>query len=104
MGFTAVALGRMIGYPIVIGVHAYLALGQLQMTARAYLGHLAGFACGAAALVPGFLLAWSCRRRLAPGVRLAAIGGVSVLTSPPCLQIFHGLGIRRSCARCAADV
>ena len=77
MGFTAVALGRMIGYPIVIGVHAYLALGQLRLTPRAYLGHLAGLvACGAAAIVPGVLLGLVLPASLATGVRLAAIGGV----------------------------
>ena len=95
MGFTAVALGRMIGYPIVIAVHAFLALGQLQMTARTYVGHLASIvACGAAAIVPGVLLGMILPTTLASGIRLAAMSGISVLTLAALLSIFHGLGIR----------
>ncbi|NVB81248.1 MAG: oligosaccharide flippase family protein [Kofleriaceae bacterium] len=95
LSFVSVALGRMLGYPIVIAVHAYLALGQLKMTARAYVGHLAGIvACGAAALVPGLLFGLVLPASLSPLVRLVALGGVSVLTLAALLQIFHGLGVR----------
>ena len=74
---------------------AYLALGQLKMTARSYLGHLVGIvACGAAALVPGLLLGLVLPATLSPLVRLIALGGVSVITLAALLQIFHGLGIR----------
>lgn len=95
LGFTAVAIGRVIGYPIVIGVHAYLALGQLHLSGRSYVGHLVGIVASAtAALVPGLLLHFVLPDTLPHGLRLAAAGGVSIITLGVLLQRFHGLGIR----------
>jgi O-antigen/teichoic acid export membrane protein len=95
MSFVAVALGRMLGYPIVIGVHASIALGRLKMKVRHYVGQLAGIVASATiSLVPGLVLRVVLPESLPHGVRLAAIGGVSVITLGALLQIFHGLGIR----------
>ena len=107
MNIVAVALGRMLGYPIVIGVHAYLALGQLRMTARQYVGHLVGIvACGAAAIVPGILLVGIVLpATLSPLVRLVVLGAVSIRhCSALCCRSFTVSAFARSCARCAADV
>jgi O-antigen/teichoic acid export membrane protein len=95
LGFTAVAVGRMIGYPIVIAAHAYLALGQIELTARRYVGHLASIIlCGAAAVLPGLFLSYELPADLAMGYRLVAIGGASLTTLAILLSWFHGLGIR----------
>lgn len=95
MSFVAVALGRMLGYPIVIAVHAYIALGRLKMPPRNYVGHLAGIVASATiALVPGLILQIILPDSVPHGLRLAATGGISVLTLGALLQIFHGLGIR----------
>ncbi|MDB4962783.1 MAG: polysaccharide biosynthesis protein [Myxococcales bacterium] len=94
MGFTAVALGRMVGYPIVIAVHASLALGQLGMSAASYVRHLASIvACGVVAVVPGFVLSYLLPP-MATGLRLAAVGGISLLTLATLLARFHGLSLR----------
>ncbi len=94
MGFTAVALGRMVGYPIVIAVHARLAVGQLELGAWTYIKKLAAIVvCGAIAVVPGFALGHFLPDWVTAGERLIVAGGVSVATLAILLSKFHGLGV-----------
>lgn len=92
--YTAVALGRIIGYPIVISVHAAVALGRTELTIRTYVMHLASIvACGIVAVLPGFLIA-ELLPTSSPALRLLVIGGTSLLTLEVLLGAFHGLGLR----------
>ncbi|HSD89929.1 MAG TPA: oligosaccharide flippase family protein [Kofleriaceae bacterium] len=94
-GFTAVAIGRMIGYPIVISVHAYLVLGRLELTSRHYIGHLMSLvAVGVAAVIPGYIMSTVMSPTASPAARLFAIAGPSLATLEILLSRFHGLGLR----------
>lgn len=94
LGFTAVAVGRTVGYPLVIMAHAYLTLGQIELSARRYVGHLASIvACGAAAAIVGLAVSMMLPDAT-PLQRLVIIGGVSVLLLAALLSRFHGLGLR----------
>lgn len=95
LGITAVAVGRMVGYPLVILLHAYFALAELPIGARRYVGHLSGLvACGAAAVVPGFAVG-AILDGGSPSVRLAAIAGAALVTLFALLAVFHGLRPRK---------
>ncbi|MCE9577250.1 MAG: oligosaccharide flippase family protein [Deltaproteobacteria bacterium] len=86
LGFVAVAVGRIVGYPLVIALHASMTLTQLGRRTRDYVGrHLGILACGAvgvavgatiAVLMDGLTPAW----RL-PIVATAALGSVVWLLS-----------------------
>jgi hypothetical protein len=94
LGFTAVAVGRTLGYPIVIAVHARLALGQLKMSGWSYVGHLLSLVlCGAAAVAPGMIVI-ALMPHAAPGIRLLAGGGLSLVTLAILLARIHGFGVR----------
>lgn len=94
LGFTAVAVGRTLGYPLVIAVHARLALGQLSMSGWSYLGHLLSLTLvGAAAVVPGVVLLLFMPDA-APSVRLLAGGGLSLVVLAILLERIHGIGVR----------
>ncbi len=94
LGFTAVAVGRTLGYPLVIGVHARLALGQLSMSGWSYIKHLMSLILvGAAAVLPGVILLMFMPDA-GPGVRLLAGGGVSLATLAILLGRIHGIGVR----------
>jgi O-antigen/teichoic acid export membrane protein len=57
LGIMAVVIGRVIGYPLVIALHAAMTLRQLGLGARAYLGRHAGILlCGAIAVAVGLTL------------------------------------------------
>jgi PST family polysaccharide transporter len=94
MGYTAVAIGRTLGYPLVIAVHARLALGQLAMSGWSYVGHLLSLiACGAAAVVPGVIVI-ALMPSAAPAMRLLAGGGLSLVVLAILLSRIHGIGVR----------
>lgn len=94
-GYTSVAIGRMVGYPLVIALHARLALVELDLTIRHYARHLVGIVgCGAIAVVPGLALSVMIPDSTPNFIRLAAIGGVSVATVTFLLAAFYDLRLR----------
>lgn len=93
-GFIAVAVARIVGYPIVIALHAWLALGELRIRAWHYVHHLAGLiVCGAIAVVPGMVVA-EVMPATGAGLRLLVIGATSVATLLTLFAVFHGLSPR----------
>jgi O-antigen/teichoic acid export membrane protein len=94
IGYTAVAVGRMLGYPVVIAVHARLALGQLEMTGMSYVRHLMSLILlGAVSTVPGIVVI-ALLPGFAPAVRLLAGGGLSLVLLAILLSRIHGIGVR----------
>lgn len=94
LGFTAVAIGRMIGYPIVISIHAHVALSRIELTRTSYLRHLTSIvACGLVAVVPGLAIAHFVPFE-SSGLRLAASAGTGIVVLAALLSAFHGLGVR----------
>lgn len=94
MGFTAVAIGRILAYPIVISIHAKLALGQLALTGWSYVRHLAALiGCGVIAVVPGALALQLLDGATQP-LRLLVGGGLSLVTLAVLFAAIHGVGVR----------
>lgn len=94
LGYTSVAVARMVAYPIVIALHAKLALGEIALTARRYLTHLGGIvACGVGALVPAVAID-AILPVTTPVLRLAIVGGSAAAVALVLLSAFHGLGVR----------
>ncbi len=95
IGLIAVAIGRVVGYPIVIAFHAYLALGQAQLKVRHYIGGLIGIlGCGALAVAVGLAIRYGTASVLTPGWRLLAVTVGAVGTVMIALDRFQGLGVR----------
>jgi len=99
LGILAVAIGRVVGYPLVIGIHAYFALGQIQLSLRTYLSDFTGIVlCGLLALIPGLLVEFVGIRMLPGlpvGIRLVAATAASLLAIVILLDRLQGLGLRR---------
>ncbi|MGN6106116.1 MAG: oligosaccharide flippase family protein [Kofleriaceae bacterium] len=94
LGFQAVAIGRIVGYPIVIGLHAYLALSQLALGAGRYLAALLEIlGCGVLALAPGIAIEL-IGQALPPGLRLLFVALASLGAVGWLLSTFQGLGPR----------
>jgi O-antigen/teichoic acid export membrane protein len=95
LGFTAVAVGRTIGYPLVIIVHARMALGPIALPARRYVGHLIGIVgCGCGAVAVGLVIQ-ELLPGMSAGISLATAGGGALLVLAVLLAKTQGLGIRR---------
>ncbi|MCX5741109.1 MAG: oligosaccharide flippase family protein [Proteobacteria bacterium] len=93
LGFRAVAIGRVVGYPLVIALHAWFALGQLGLPARTYVRDLVGIlACGIIAIGPGLAIELLAPG-LAPAIRLPIVAVVSIVGVALALDRFQGLGI-----------
>lgn len=94
LGFEAVAVGRVIGYPIVIVLHAYLALTQLELTAARYFVTMAKIVgCGVAAIVPGLIVVY-LTRSLPIATQLIASALASLVAVAWLLATLQGLGVR----------
>lgn len=94
LGFVAIVVGRIVGYPIIIGLHAWLALRAMNMRTGGYLRHLIGVvACGAGAVVPGLAID-ALLHAQPPLVRLLAAGGGALLVVGVLLHVALGLGPR----------
>ena len=94
LGILAVVIGRIIGYPLVISLHASIALGQLRLSVVRYARDLFGLIlCGALAVVPGALLVWLAPG-LAPAVRLPLVAVLSLGTVAVLLSVLQDLGPR----------
>lgn len=92
VGVDAVAWGRMVGYPLVISLHAYFALSQMGLSGWTYVRDLGGIVlCGAIAAVPGVALEVFAPG-LAPGVRLIAVVVVTLVGVATTLHYLQGLG------------
>lgn len=101
-GLVAVALGRIIGYPTVIALHAYLALQQLKLRARDYVKDFVGIlACGLIAAVPGVLIEAFVDVR--PGVRLPIVAAATLVTIGAALHYLQGLGPKAIVAALKGD-
>ena len=101
LGLVAVALGRIIGYPLVIALHAYLALSQLKLRARDYVRDFLGIlGCGAIAAVPGLLIE---QLDLAPGLRLSIVAATTLVTIGVALHYLQGLGPKAIAAALKGD-
>lgn len=79
-GPVAVAIGRVIGFPIVIALHGYIVLSTLKLSVQRYVRELGGLvACGLVASLVGGAV-WYFLPAMAPGLRLAIEAGASVGT------------------------
>ncbi|MBA3539828.1 MAG: hypothetical protein H0T79_09380, partial [Deltaproteobacteria bacterium] len=94
LGYLAVAVSRVIGYPLVIALHAYLVLATLKLPARRYLRQLGGLlACAVAALIPGLVVTFVFPA-MAPAPRLLIEVGVSLGAMMLLLAKFEGISPR----------
>jgi len=88
LGYTAVAISRCLGYPIVIGLHAYLVLDALHLPTARYLAQLGGLvACAIGAAIPGLLI--NLFAPLSAGPRLALESVVSLLAIGVLFAVFE---------------
>ncbi len=91
LGFRAVVVGRIVGYPVVIALHAYIALGHIGLAARPYLRDLGGILlCGVFALAPG-LAVELVAPSLSPAFRLMIVAPISLAAVGVLLAIFQQL-------------
>lgn len=95
LGSLAVAIARVIGYPLVIGLHGYIVLATLELPTKRYLRELGGLvACGFAASIPGLALWYLLPATMHPGLRLAIEASVAVGTMFALLAKFEGISPR----------
>ncbi len=94
VGLLAVVIGRIVGYPLVISLHASIALGELRLGVGQYVRDLFGLIlCGALAVVPGALVVLLAPG-LAPAVRLLIVAILSLGTVAVLLSVLQDLGPR----------
>jgi O-antigen/teichoic acid export membrane protein len=86
LGYVSVAIARIVGYPIVIAIHMYMALAALRIGPGRYLRELlALIVCGAIAVVPALAVA-EVMPAASAVVRLVVIG----LTAEAALLVLFG--------------
>ncbi len=92
LGVDAIAVGRIVGYPLVISLHAYLALTQIGLSGWTYVRDQGGILlCGVLAAIPGLAIELVATD-LRPGVRLAIVAGVTLGGVAIALHYLQGLG------------
>jgi teichuronic acid exporter len=94
VGYLAVVIGRVIGYPLVLTLHGWSALDQLDLPTRVYvvrIGRLLAWAAIAVAIGHAVLLLIGAHP---PIVRLALGGGAGVLAAIVLLEVLEKLGPR----------
>ena len=78
LGYLAVVVGRLVGYPLVIAMHARIALLRLELPLGAYLRPLVRLVAWAAIAACAGIVVGLAVPPLTPATRLLAIGGVSI--------------------------